>query len=183
MIDKEAKIVECFSNIKAHLEQYLDEGQIDEIDENILENIRIKILKAFTDWDGRKPEEDNAEDYDMVHYPEICPVCGSKGILSGYTEIFFNLPSNAEDDVDLIFHPEKFKCNTCNLYLDYYDELMYVGLDRYPNRKGELDKWLKEYGKEYYEKRKEESKKWEIDMKEYKKFMEDHDFEFNENSE
>ncbi len=68
-----------------------------------------------------------------------CPVCDSDAIVSGETE-----EGAGENELTLWFQPASFRCDSCGLVLEDYDELGYAGLRESLERVGDVDRWIGE---------------------------------------
>jgi len=77
-------------------------------------------------------------------YVTSCPVCGSEGVLGGYTDL------SGEQDEDEQFHPylyflaDSFECSECGLMLEDIEELRMTGMELCYDRSSELEEWFRD---------------------------------------
>ena len=79
-----------------------------------------------------------------------CPICRSKGVLTGTTEL--SGVQTAPDDFDpqLDFSADGFECDECGLKLDDFQELRLAGMETNYDRSEQLDKWFRETEGDYF---------------------------------
>jgi len=108
-------------------------------------NERIERVKKIIDQAKEKSKHiDTGRSSSSIDgwefYVTDCPICGSEGVLSGYTEV--HVEGHDEDpDVSLDFFADSFECADCGLKLEDADELKLAGIDLFYDRSSELDKW------------------------------------------
>lgn len=84
----------------------------------------------------------NAEGWNC--YATGCPICGSEGILGGYTDMWTS-GDMRNLDYGLDFYADSFECFECGLVLDDVKELELVGMKTTYDRSRDMDKWNEEH--------------------------------------
>jgi len=78
-------------------------------------------------------------------YITKCPVCGSDGELTGYTDYKVEQYEEEVWDSYLDFVADTFRCYECGLELDDSEELKLAGMDiAYKRPDGDMDEWIRE---------------------------------------
>lgn len=84
------------------------------------------------------------------NYVTSCPICGSDGILDGYTELSGEMDEDGLSNPFLDFFATAFHCDDCGLSLEDVEELELAGMEIHYDRSSELDKWFSELESESY---------------------------------
>lgn len=75
-----------------------------------------------------------------------CPVCGSDGILGGYTNLEAEQVDESEVYSYLVFVADSFRCDECGLELDDSEELRLAGMDiAYDRPDSDMDRWVQDF--------------------------------------
>ncbi|MFA5315806.1 MAG: hypothetical protein WC369_00070 [Dehalococcoidales bacterium] len=75
-------------------------------------------------------------------YSTECPICGGGAVLTGYTEIQYDIISEeSPPDENLDFIADSFECDDCGLKLNDSAELKLARIDLHYDRSDELEQW------------------------------------------
>jgi hypothetical protein len=78
-----------------------------------------------------------------------CPICGSEGLIFGYTDLSGEFEEDGSGSYRLDFLADSFQCDECGLILDDTEELRLVDMETYYDRSSELDQWFSEQEPDY----------------------------------
>lgn len=117
---------------------------------------RVERVKRALDTAREKAKSPDAQETwtsasGWEEFSSKCPVCGSRCVLFGSTDI------DAEQDEDGIYTPfltfqaESLECNGCELKLEDFEELRLAGIDTAYDRSDEMDAWNSDHYVDYDE--------------------------------
>ena len=110
-----------------------------------VERVRLAVQKAGNaEVDENTPVDLPPFGWDA--YVTECPVCGSKGVAQGYTQLAVSSDGNSSPH-GLDFFPVSFSCGACGLRLNDLEEMKLGSLPILFDRSDDLERWLEEHHK------------------------------------
>jgi len=103
--------------------------------------VNKKIAAAKEKAKAIKQEQPSVSVDGWDDYVTKCPVCGSEGVLNGYTDI----GGHSQEDMSLNFLAESFQCDQCKLGLSDIKEMELAGMSTLYNRNDDIDDWLEDH--------------------------------------
>lgn len=120
-----------------------DKAFLASFDASRAERVSKKIEKAKKQSKELKHELSLISTEGWDSFITDCPICGSEGILGGYTDEW---TSGDIESVDygLEYYADSYECFECGLVLDDVNELELVGMKTTYDRSQDMDKWNEE---------------------------------------
>lgn len=122
----------------------IDDSFLDSFEEERVLRVKKAIEQAKERGKRQSCSELPVDVNSWDEYVTSCPVCGSYGVLQGYTEFEAEPDYDEHYDLFLDFFAESFECEACGLKLNDSRELKLAGMESNYDRSSELDKWLAE---------------------------------------
>ena len=121
-----------------------DEKFLSSFDKERTEKVHKKIEKAKEKAEKITPGADLVKVEGWNRYTAECPICRSKGVLTGYSDISTEEDDTTSASTRLEFYASSFKCNVCGLILDDMEELHLAGMNTKYDRSTELKQWFQD---------------------------------------